>query len=708
MKISVRFNIVFILVTLIIITGVTIVFISYLGSKNSVYFLVENMLKEVAKTVTNETVNYLNNAPRASQITNFLISNDMVDPDNFEIAEPYFKKILKSNKELSSCLWGTPQGNSIVVRRMIDDTISSRLNTMTKNSVIYTWLHENPEYFKTFKNDTVSLKKGYDARKRTWYKDGLKSKDGQWTDLYVSTTDKNMMFGYAVSIFDNKNKFLGVYSIGISFFRMSYFLNTLKIGKSGKAFMFNNKYEIVALPVKDENEIFDKLMNKYTDEKGVENYKFFNADDVKEKEIGEAIKIYKNKDIKDKSSILYTFTFDDKKYLSLITPFPADLSFNLTAGILIPEEDIMYLIYRNNIIVIIFSIFFILLSIATGFVISKSISGPLKMLAGEADKIRELNLSSDVKIKTYLTEINIINNSFENMKKGLKSFKKYVPGDLVVQLMKMQKEAVIEGKKTDITILFSDIENFTGISEKLKPEELMENLTPYFKGMSSTIHENKGTVDKFIGDAIMAFWGAPIDIQDHAVCACRAALQCSRFSIELAKRYKDQNKLAFNTRIGVNTGEATVGNMGYEERLNYTAIGDNVNLASRLEGLNKFYATNIIISEFTFEKAKEYIEARILDIVTVKGRTHGVKIYELLSEKGNLVQEKQKLINFYNEGIKYYLSGNWNEAKKIFTEIINNITPLDKPSKIMLSRCSEYLINPPDKEWDGIYIHKEK
>jgi adenylate cyclase len=288
------------------------------------------------------------------------------------------------------------------------------------------------------------------------------------------------------------------------------------------------------------------------------------------------------------------------------------------------------------------------------------------LLEADISRIQQFDLDSKLKISSHITEVIKMKNAVDNMKTGLRSFKKYVSADLVSELIKLNKEAVLGTERKELTIFFSDIANFTTIAENLSPEQLSENLGEYFKEMTKIILQNNGTVDNYTGDSIMAFWGAPHYIKDHAVSGCYVALQCQRYLDTLDKRWTEKGIPLFATRMGLNTGDAIVGNIGYEERFAYTAIGDNVNLASRLEGLNKFYGTRIMISEFTYAQAREHIEARLIDVVSVKGKSKSVMVYELISEKNNIGNELKQFIDLFNYGAAFYLDRKWSEAIKVF------------------------------------------
>jgi adenylate cyclase len=234
----------------------------------------------------------------------------------------------------------------------------------------------------------------------------------------------------------------------------------------------------------------------------------------------------------------------------------------------------------------------------------------------------------------YLSLVAIYYRTEEKSRKWITSvFGKYVSPVVIESLIKNPDQLNLGGEKRDITIFFSDIRGFTPISEKLDPEALVSLLNEYLTEMSSIIIKNNGLVDKYMGDAIMAFWGAPIDQPNHAELACDSSLEMMEKLRQLQKKWKKEGIPSFDIGIGLNSGEAIVGNMGSSKRFDYTAMGDNVNLASRLEGLNKTYKTNIIISENTYKMVKDKFKVKKLGTVTVKGKKKPVVIYELLSRK---------------------------------------------------------------------------
>ncbi|MDQ5985920.1 MAG: hypothetical protein CSYNP_01638 [Syntrophus sp. SKADARSKE-3] len=349
----------------------------------------------------------------------------------------------------------------------------------------------------------------------------------------------------------------------------------------------------------------------------------------------------------------------------------------------------------------------LLLSGTVLFILYRQVTNPINELVKETEKIKSFNLDEKVNIRASVFEIKTLVDAIANMKIGLQSFKKFVPSQLVRQLVETGLEANASGQRREVTIFFSDIADFTTISEAMRPSELASHLSEYFDELTKIIMEHNGTVDKYIGDAIMAFWNAPIEIDDHAKMACQAALKIFHRIKDLEKKWVAEGKPVFKTRIGLNTGDVVVGNMGSEQRLNYTVIGDPVNLASRLESLNKYYGSNIIVSEFTYEKYADDFEVRTLDYVLVKGKIKAVSIFELLAEKGDISTIDREYILYYEEAIVYYLKREWGKAIEIFERLLAQ-KPNDGPCRMFLDRCREYKISPPPESWTGEHVYEKK
>lgn len=285
-----------------------------------------------------------------------------------------------------------------------------------------------------------------------------------------------------------------------------------------------------------------------------------------------------------------------------------------------------------------------------------------------------------------------------------KAFSSYVSPELVHIIIKNPDKLKLGGEKRTITVLFSDIRNFTTISESLTPEKLVTLLNNYLDPMTEIVLKHRGMLDKYIGDAIMAIYNAPIDLKEHAREAVLTSLEMLKKLKSLNEKFATMGFPQISIGIGINTGEAITGNIGTEKRFDYTAIGDTVNLASRLEGLNKFYGTKIIISESTFnsiENKKQFFK-RQLDLIRVKGKKAPVKIYEVMEEDSPLVS----VIDDFEKALHLYRNCRFKEALKLFT-FINEVFN-DQVSLIYVKRCKEYILNPPPADWDRAYTATEK
>ena len=290
-------------------------------------------------------------------------------------------------------------------------------------------------------------------------------------------------------------------------------------------------------------------------------------------------------------------------------------------------------------------------------------------------------------------------------------FQKYVPKDLIDKFF-ASPESMLVGENRELAILFSDIRSFTTISEKMAPDDLVNSLNRYFSGQVDIIMNRNGIVDKYIGDAIMAFWGAPVKHEDDALQAVLSGLDMIDAVKTFNENQKKIGKPEFQIGIGINFGIVTVGNIGSERKMDYTVIGDMVNLASRMEGLTKTYHAELLISETLYDAISQHtgnensgaLYYRLLDTVAVKGKTKGVKIY---TAKKSLEAEEAKAWEIHNQGMEHYYRRDFRAAASCFQEALGLLSG-DFNATSLLERCKEYAVSPPPLDWDGVEVMNSK
>jgi len=356
------------------------------------------------------------------------------------------------------------------------------------------------------------------------------------------------------------------------------------------------------------------------------------------------------------------------------------------------------LIFFRPIWSVLFSLFFIFMLIVAGVMALES-QGYWLYIVGPMFTI----------VVVFVT-ISIYRYSFEEKYKRRirKVFSHYVSSSVVDFILKNPEKVKLSGERKICTVLFSDIAGFTTLSEQLDPEKLVTLLNEYLTEMTDIILDNRGMLDKYEGDAIIAVFGAPVEFPDHAEAACQSALKMQRRLAELRKEWKKQGKPELYARIGINTGEMVAGNMGSIHHFDYTVMGDSVNLASRLESANKLYDTEIVIGENTYNLVRDKFITRPLDLLRVKGKKKPVFIYELITSKfDDLDPGIQQMLNQYQKGFDHYLMRNWEWAMNHFRQALQ-IKSNDGPSRLYLLRCQEFLENPPGEDWDGVFVMKNK
>ena len=393
-----------------------------------------------------------------------------------------------------------------------------------------------------------------------------------------------------------------------------------------------------------------------------------------------------------------SFRFLDKIYLGSFRYLPGTQDW--IVGIVVPRDFYLGKLVQMRQQILGALLVLIALIITSGAWIIRSVVRSHALILQETAQMNEFNFSPSHS-SSYLRDVEVVLVGLEKAKTAMRAMSKYVPINLVRQLYHDGEEPKLGGKSCEISVLFTDIKNFTTCAEGMAPDYLAKVLGRYLEVVAETIQSERGTIDKYIGDAVMTFWNAPEPVANHEILACRAALRSQTALQLLFESPKWGNAPRFETRFGLHRCIASVGHFGAPDRLNYTAIGDGINLTSRLEGLNKYYETSIIASESIHAAARCEFEFRLLDHVAVKGKTEGIAIYELVAEEKS-VRRPAYIVN-YEQAFALYQRTDFQGAIELLT-----LHPFDKPSQVLAARCRQLISNPPSGEWTGIYRFDSK
>ncbi|MGB3493687.1 MAG: adenylate/guanylate cyclase domain-containing protein [Elainellaceae cyanobacterium] len=319
-----------------------------------------------------------------------------------------------------------------------------------------------------------------------------------------------------------------------------------------------------------------------------------------------------------------------------------------------------------------------------------------------------INSIADVEDPSNVYGALVVMDDISDEKRLKSTMYRYMSQDLA-ELVMESGEARLGGDRKDVSVLFSDIRSFTSTAESMEAEDLVQMLNEYFELMVDAVFEQKGMLDKYIGDAIMAVFGSPLKLEDHAWRAVQTSIEMRHRLNQFNTQRLEQNLLPIKIGIGINSGSVISGNIGSSKRMEFTAMGDEVNLGSRLEGATKQYGCDIIISESTYEPCRDLVWTRELDRIRVKGKSNPVGIYELVGLKAEPISdERQRQIELYHEGRKYYLDRKFTRAMSQYGLILEEIDHHDKAAQAQLKRCQHWLENPPPEDWDGVWSLTEK
>jgi adenylate cyclase len=459
----------------------------------------------------------------------------------------------------------------------------------------------------------------YDPRTRGWYRNTVAAGTTYITDPDVFSALG--LIGFTVAApFSADDEVKGVFAIDFTLDGLSSYLAERKISRGTVSYLLDHQGRVIAA---------SDMSKTYTNKNG--RLELTHISSLENELPAIAFGARPRQAAADR---LYSFTHGGKEYFASLSTMPAEFGKEWQLFIITPVADFTGEFQQNNIRLLIFGLAATLVQIVIIYFLSGVISAPLEKLADNVGEIEKWGPDSPPSVSSQVQEIALLSRAVDRLDATVKSFGAFVPVGLVKELLVSDQKLRLGGHSRFLTIFFSDIEAFSTLSEEVPTQELMMRVSAHLEVLTKAVNEEHGTIDKFVGDGVMAFWGAPLPLEDHAWRACVAALRIQHGMDELNGRWIAEGLRPLNVRIGIHSDAVLVGNIGSKERMSYTVMGDGVNVAARLEGINKEFRTRICISHSTFREAGERLCVRPIDEVTVKGRRSSLTIYEVLGVFG--------------------------------------------------------------------------
>ena len=521
-----------------------------------------------------------------------------------------------------------------------------------------------------------ATKVDYDPRTRPFYKDALAASNRRTvSELYASASTGKPVLTISRRFGDAGGKTVGAVGANIMLDNLCGFLGRIAPGKHGLAMIIDEKGQLLAHPEADK--VARKEGGKIVVTK------------VAELDTPQVLAAMSDRDRR-------TFTASDgKEYIASFAPFPSSSGRRWELLIVVPTDDFVGEIQRSTRDALLLGIGMLVIGILGIRQMSQALTRPIHGLIAEAGRIKQFDLDGEIALKTRIREVAHLAEAMATMKTALRSFARFVPKTLVRELLSTGKGLSLGGESRTITVLFSDLANFSTLAEKISPQDLTLRVSDYLEDVSQEVIRQSGIIDKYIGDAVMAIWNAPLQDGQHIEHACDAALNAVDAFDRSNVRWSEKGWSPLAMRIGLHTDKAIVGVIGSTEHMSYTALGDGVNIASRLEGINKTYGTTICVSHTIFVAVKDRFLMRPLDHVAVKGRKEPMLIYELMgrltgdAEHPKAVSADQReLARLTADAFDAWTAGDNDQAIAFYRTVLERF-PGDLVATLCLMRCFE-------------------
>lgn len=640
----------------------------------------------------------LDNAVSVRSALGLNLAQGVIDPNDKKARDALFLSYLLSQPGLTSIELARQDNSATNVRRGTDGTIrveDTVPGDPSPRRVLDIYRADErgaltPDQHRTGESD-------YRPTEQFWYLTAFDQDQPVWSNIYRLPTTGQLGVTTPQIAADRDGNLLGAIGVTISLNQLSGFLDSVEPSPNGAVFLTNVYNELVAL---------QRGMSPAAADTDAP-MKIAKLEESDAPAVRRAVAALRENRID-------LFSFERAVQLQTSDPATGETWFvtlaplaqmGLVVAVVIPESDVFGAVNRNSRLLLMALAAFVPAIMLLAWLASRALIGaPLARLTANLRQLEEFRFDQIGEISSRFTELRQVSAATRRMATSLASFRKYVPTELVRSLFALGVEAAPGGERRELTILFMDLAGFTALSEQLG-DRIIPLLSDYLSEMSECIQAQGGTIDKYIGDAVMAFWGAPSPNPRHALDACTAALACQARLAQM-RGARGGEWAALHARIGINTGSVLVGNVGSRDRLNYTVIGDAVNVASRLEALNKLYGSAIIIGEGTQRAVADAIVARPLDRVAVYGKAQGVETYELLGLASDAAPGGEWLA-LYEQGRAALHRRDWDGAIALF-ERAAALRGGDRPAELQIERARRFKTAAPAADWDGLVVLDEK
>jgi adenylate cyclase len=681
MRIGIRGAVSGLVLTSIIVSAVGVHILWWRTANQVSQTLADTINEQIVSAVGDELQSITGEARSTYIATGRLFRDGVLGPRDAGKRDAVFLSQLRAQPTISWLAFGWPDGSLFAGHKLGEDsievmTIAGGEQKLRIDRYDYVGLELQ------LKDSRIEDTK-YAVTGQEWFREVIDSDEARWFTLTTHPNGERLAAAFAGPVIIHQQR-EGVLAIIIELTRVSRFLSQLTVGKSAGAFILDRSGTAIASPDADADEqtalktnhpLFPVAVN------AMQQSKDYNPDD------GQPYR----------SSV----TRNGEAYQAVLTPisFPG---WSLVT--VIPENEFLGPVQMTiRKLLIGLAMLIVIAGLLSAWIAQRLIAAPLLKVVNEIKHVERFDLDKVERHPSQLREIENLSGAIADMALGLAAFRKYIPADLVKLLVSEGTEARLGGAVRPMTVMFVDLAGFTGMSERLG-DRIIPLLSRYFDAVSTQVETHGGTIDKFIGDAVMAFWGAPRANAGHATDCCRAALACQRAVRDSG--LNDDTGQPVKIRIGINSGDMLVGNIGSEVRLNYTVIGDAVNIASRLEGANKFYGSQIIIGPETRRLAADSISVRELDRLAVYGRAGGLQIYELLG-MADEAAEPSGWVETYESGLAAFRAQDFEGAIECFQKAVA-LRSQDEASSVMIERCKQLLKAPAEDGWDDTTVARVK